>query len=93
MSHESSESSTYYVPEPSTYPLTGSIALFFLGFGAAFSINSLPIGKVLLMIGFAILFYMIFVWFRTVARESEAGKFNAQVDMSFRWGDELVHLY
>ncbi|MBI0415237.1 MAG: cytochrome c oxidase subunit 3, partial [Nitrosospira sp.] len=28
----------------------------------------------------------IFGWFRTVARESEAGKFNDQVDKSFRWG-------
>ena len=86
MSHESSQTSNYYVPAPSTYPLTGSIALLFLGFGAAFSVNSLPIGKGLLAIGFAILFYMIFVWFRTVARESESGKFNKQVDMSFRWG-------
>jgi cytochrome c oxidase subunit 3 len=29
---------------------------------------------------------MVFVWFRTVARESESGKFNKQVDRSFRWG-------
>lgn len=86
MSHESSQTDNYYIPPPSPYPMIGSIALFFLGFGAAFTVNSLPIGKGLLAIGFSILFYMIFVWFRTVARESEAGKFNKQVDMSFRWG-------
>lgn len=87
MSQESSHTAdTYYVPEPSTYPLTGSIAIFFLGFGAAFSLNAVPYAQGLLAIGFAILFYMIFMWFRTVARESEAGKFNAQVDLSFRWG-------
>ena len=76
----------YYVPPPSTYPITGSIALLFMGFGAAFTVNKIPVGYGLLGIGFSILFYMIFVWFRTVARESEGGKFNKQVDASFRWG-------
>ena len=62
------------------------MALLFMGFGAAFSVNKYPLGYGLLTIGFAILFYMIFVWFRQVARESEGGKFNKQVDASFRWG-------
>ena len=77
MNHESEK---YYVPAPSAYPITGSIALLFMGFGAAFSVNKYPIGYGLLTIGFAILFYMIFGWFRQVARESEGGKFNKQVD-------------
>lgn len=80
------ETARYYVPAPSTWPITGSIALLFMGFGAAFSVNKIPAGYWLLTIGFSILFYMIFGWFRTVARESEAGKFNDQVDKSFRWG-------
>ena len=50
----------YYVPAPSTYPMTGSIALLFMGFGAAFSVNKIPLGYGLLTIGFAILFYMMF---------------------------------
>ena len=29
---------------------------------------------------------MIFGWFGTVAHESEGGKYNKQVDVSFRWG-------
>ncbi|MCX7182502.1 MAG: cytochrome c oxidase subunit 3 [Nitrosomonadaceae bacterium] len=82
----SQETARYYVPAPSTWPITGSIALLFMGFGAAFSVNKIPAGYWLLTIGFSILFYMIFGWFRTVARESEAGKFNDQVDKSFRWG-------
>ena len=36
--------------------------------------------------GFAVLIYMLFGWFGTVIRESEGGKFNQQVDASFRWG-------
>ncbi len=33
----------------------------------------------------AILFYMMFGWFGEVIRDSEAGKFNKQVDSSYRW--------
>ena len=76
----------YYIPTPSTWPMTGAIAIFFMGFGAAFTVNKLPIGYGLLAIGFAILIYMLFGWFGTVAKESEGGKFNKQVDSSFRWG-------
>ena len=82
----SQETSHYYVPSPSTWPITGSIALLFMGFGAAFSVNKFPVGYGLLAIGFAILIYMLFGWFGAVARESESGKFNSQVDVSFRWG-------
>ena len=80
------DESHYYVPPPSSWPITGSTALLFMGFGAAFSVNKLPVGYGLLAIGFAILIYMMFGWFGTVARESEAGVYNKQVDKSFRWG-------
>ena len=82
----SQEANHYYVPPPSTWPITGSIALLFMGFGAAFSVNKFPVGYGLLAIGFAILIYMLFGWFGTVVKESESGKFNKQVDVSFRWG-------
>lgn len=48
MNHESEK---YYIPAPSTYPITGSIALLFMGFGAAFSVNKYPVGYGLLTIG------------------------------------------
>ena len=80
----SQEGGHYYVPAPSTWPITGSIALLFMGFGAAFSVNKLPLGYGLLAIGFVILIYMMFGWFGVVARESEGGSYNQQVDKSFR---------
>jgi cytochrome c oxidase subunit III len=76
----------YYLPEPSTWPITGSIALALLGFGAALTVNSVTFGYILLALGFAVLIYMMFGWFGTVVRESEAGKYNQRVDISFRWG-------
>ncbi len=82
----SQESGHYYVPAPSAYPIIGSTALLFLGSGAALTMNKMELGYGLLAVGFSILIYMLFGWFGTVARESESGKFNQQVDRSFRWG-------
>jgi cytochrome c oxidase subunit 3 len=82
---QSSSPDRYYLPEPSSWPLTGSVALLFLGLGAALSVNKLTLGYGILAVGFAILIYMLFGWFGTVARESESGKYNKQVDVSFRW--------
>ncbi|MEE9580308.1 MAG: cytochrome c oxidase subunit 3 [Nitrosomonadaceae bacterium] len=80
------ETNHYYIPTPSAWPIIGATAILFMGFGAAFTVNKLPIGYGMLAIGFAILIYMLFGWFGTVSRESEGGKFNKQVDNSFRWG-------
>ncbi|UJP05998.1 MAG: cytochrome c oxidase subunit 3 [Nitrosomonas sp.] len=82
----SQESGHYYVPAPSTYPIIGSTAILFMGSGAALTMNKMETGYWLLAIGFTILVYMLFKWFGTVARESESGKYDTQVDKSFRWG-------
>ena len=85
MSSQSS-SDNYYLPQPSHWPIVAATAMLFLGFGASLTVNSIAAGGVLLGIGFLILFFMFAGWFTTVAHESEAGKFNKQVDLSFRWG-------
>ena len=80
----------YYLPQPSHWPLVGSVGLFTTTFGFAMALpgkSGDPIGSLAMMyIGMAILAFMLFGWFGTVIRESEAGKYNAQVDMSFRMG-------
>ncbi len=81
-----SQSKSYYLPSPSTWPITGSIMMGLLGFGAAFSVNGYTLGFILLACGFGVMIYLLYGWFSTVARESEAGKYNKQVDVSFRWG-------
>jgi cytochrome c oxidase subunit 3 len=74
----------YYLPEPSHWPIIGSVGLFTFLVGFA---NFLHGGTSLVMLaGAAILIYMLFGWFGTVIRESQGGKYNDQVDMSFRWG-------
>ncbi len=81
-----SQSKSYYLPSPSKWPITGSIMMGLLGFGAAFAVNGYTAGFLLLACGFGVMIYLLYGWFSTVARESEAGKFNKQVDTSFRWG-------
>ncbi len=76
----------YYLPSPSLWPICGSVALFLMALGAVFLLNdSAMAGKVLLIGGSAVLVYMMVGWFGTVIKESEAGKFNDQVDGSYRW--------
>jgi cytochrome c oxidase subunit 3 len=75
----------YFVPAPSQWPAVGAVALTFAGFGAVGTINQTSWGVWSLLIGFAILFYMLVGWFGIVARESEGGQYNALVDTSFRW--------
>jgi len=73
----------YYLPQPSHWPLVGSVGLFFLLGGFAYFLHGgSSIG---MLAGAAILIYMLFGWFGTVIRESEDGKYDDQVDMTFRW--------
>ncbi len=75
----------YYLPSPSGWPIVGSTALALFACGMVLWANSLP-GGWLVLAGLGVLFYMMFGWFGKVIAESESGKYNAQVDRSFRWG-------
>jgi cytochrome c oxidase subunit 3 len=77
----------YYLPEPSHWPLVGSLGLFTTTFGFAHALTSGTggVGNLTIMyIGLAIIAFMMFGWFGTVIRESVGGKYNAQVDTTFR---------
>jgi cytochrome c oxidase subunit 3 len=75
----------YYVPHhASPWPITGSVGLFLMLGGFAHLLHG---GAPYVMIlGAALVMVMMFGWFRTVIKESQAGTYNDQVDMSFRWG-------
>ena len=80
-----SQSTRYYVPQPSTWPIFGSFALLMMALGAAAWFNGVGEAKYLLFAGLLVLFYMLAGWFSTVAHESEGGSYNKQVDTGFRW--------
>jgi cytochrome c oxidase subunit 3 len=81
-----SQSTHYYLPEPSHWPVIGSCALFLMTFGGVLWLNEIHAGPWVVIAGMALIIYMMLGWFGVVIRESEAGKYNKQVDLSFRWG-------
>jgi cytochrome c oxidase subunit 3 len=75
----------YFLPEPSRWPINGSIALFLMGLGAGLWFNDFAAGPWILLVGAAFLVYMLFGWFGQVIGESESGLYSKRVDLSFRW--------
>jgi len=80
-----SQHGTYYIPEPSHWPIIGSIGLFCMLTGVANWLHEAAIGPYLFFAGALILAYMMFGWFGTVIKENQAGLFDKQVDRSYRW--------
>ena len=81
-----SESTDYYVPEPSYWPIIATIALFIIFLGAALTFNVGSGGAPILVLGFVMLGVVFFGWFGDVIKESENGVYSDQVDVSFRMG-------
>jgi len=79
-----SASAGYYIPHEAKWPIVGSIGLFLFFFGFGKFLNDSAIGTPMLVLGSAIVIFMMFGWFGLVVRESEAGTYSAQVDTSFR---------
>lgn len=76
----------YYLPEPSYWPIIGSIGLFCFMLGAANWLHQHVFGPYLFAAGTLIIIYMLFGWFSTVIDENLKGVYDKQVDRSFRWG-------
>lgn len=82
----STQHGTYYLPEPSYWPIVGSIALFSIMLGAANWLHDNSIGPYFFAFGFGLLIFMICGWLRKVIHESLAGYYDEQMDRSYRWG-------
>jgi cytochrome c oxidase subunit 3 len=76
----------YYVPHGTRWPIVGSMGLFALLLGTGLWLNQIDAGTWVLSLGALLTVVMLVGWFGTVIGESEAGRYNAQVDSSFRWG-------
>jgi len=84
MSDTTPAASAYYLPQPSSWPVTGASALLLTAIGAATWINRGAAGPYLLSAGAALLAFMFIGWFGTVIRESERGLYGPKVDHSYR---------
>lgn len=85
MSQTATTAPSYFIPQPSTWPIFGSFALLFMALGTTLWMNDVGEGKYVLIAGLCLLFYMMFGWFGVVVRESEGGMYSKRVDVSFRW--------
>jgi cytochrome c oxidase subunit 3 len=83
MSH--AQADKYYLPQPSIWPIVGSFALFLMAVGGTMTMREIEPGGWILIAGLLVMCYMMFKWFGEVIQDSEAGRFNKQVDMSYRW--------
>jgi cytochrome c oxidase subunit 3 len=81
-----SETSSYYVPAQSHWPITGSIGLGVTVIGIVNMLHGNAAGHFIFFAGCLVLAYMMFGWFRDVVIESLAGKNSNQMDKSYRWG-------
>ncbi|MCW8965015.1 MAG: cytochrome c oxidase subunit 3, partial [Gammaproteobacteria bacterium] len=77
---------SYYIPHGTQWPIIGSIGLTTAVVGFSNYLNGNDFGFTVMWAGLLITIYMMWGWFGTVIRESEAGTYNAQVDTSFRMG-------
>src|SRR3569832_87343 len=75
----------YYLPQPSLWPIIGSVALQTKAVGGVMTMHEINHGLWELLAGVDELFFMMFVWFGEVIRDSEACRYIKQVDSSFRW--------
>jgi cytochrome c oxidase subunit 3 len=75
----------YYLPEPTRWPILGSVSLFLMAAGAVMWMNGAALGPWTVLLGMVALVYMMFRWFGQVIAESEKGLYSDQVDRSFRW--------
>ncbi|MCZ6804011.1 MAG: cytochrome c oxidase subunit 3 [Proteobacteria bacterium] len=82
----SDSNDAYFIPEPSRWPIVGTLALFTAFIGGGMMLNGSGFGTFILGLGTAAVVYMFAGWFADVIGESIAGKYNQQVDVSFRWG-------
>ncbi len=77
---------SYYLPTPSAWPIITSAGVFSLALGFILLMNDIQAGPWIMLLGAAIIIFMMIRWFGQVIGESEGGIYNAQVDRSFRWG-------
>ncbi|HEY1077278.1 MAG TPA: cytochrome c oxidase subunit 3 [Fontimonas sp.] len=76
----------YFVPAPSVWPFALTVFLVALLVGVSGFLEDDHIGPAPIWIGAIGAFFVIYLWFRGIARESEGGLYGAQVDRTYRWG-------
>ncbi|MDG2523748.1 cytochrome c oxidase subunit 3 [Stenotrophomonas sp. HITSZ_GD] len=86
MAEHSPDANAYFVPTQSRWPFIGSIAMLVTMVGVASWLNDAGWGRWTFFAGVAMLVATLFMWFGDVIRESNGGRYNHQVGVSFHMG-------
>jgi len=86
MAHAQPDANAYYVPHHSRWPFVGSIVMFIMMVGVANWFNGSNWGFSVFMVGMLSMLLTLGFWFGDVISESMQGRYNEQVDASFRMG-------
>ena len=86
MAHTHDDANVYYVPHSSPWPIVGAIGLFTTMLGVASWMDGAAWGMWVFYAGLAVTLFMLSGWFADQINESVGGKYNSQVDRSFRMG-------
>ncbi len=77
---------SYFIPEPSRWPIIAASGVFVLLFGFILLINEVAMGTTLTILGLLWVGYLFFGWFGAVIDENLKGSYGPQVSTSFRQG-------
>jgi cytochrome c oxidase subunit 3 len=85
MSAQQEKAPYYFVPGPSQWPVCAGAALLLTMAGASAWVNDISWGPYLNVGGVLCLLLVLYKWFGDAIAESEKGKYNSRVDVSYRW--------
>jgi cytochrome c oxidase subunit 3 len=75
----------YFVPGPSRWPLCAGMSLLATMIGASGWVNGAAWGPMLNIAGILATLTVLYFWFGDAIGESESGKYNQRIDLSYRW--------
>ncbi len=81
----------YFVPHQSRLPIYTAFSMFLTVFGTAILFNSMTkgvegYGQWIMLLGFAGLAWVMFLWFSAIISENQAGLVSRQLNRSYVWG-------
>ncbi|MGE3713012.1 MAG: cytochrome c oxidase subunit 3 [Alphaproteobacteria bacterium] len=80
----------YHLVDPSPWPIVSSLALFMLTFGGAMYMHEKPGGGIVALVGFFLLLYCMYSWWRDVVKEAREDKAHTrEVSRGLRAGMAL----
>lgn len=80
------QTKSYFIAQPSQWPIIGSCSLFLILVGAINILHDNWFGHYFIAFGALLFIYVLHGWFSAVINESQHGMHSPQMDRTYRWG-------